>query len=158
MGMLYCSVSSPSDLRRGSEWEARVLGSGIIVILYVSAVNLCGAQTLVIAATSWGMFEEMIMVPDNEGKKGLATSHRVLIFFLYSLPPLRESSYSTLHHAIISVSFSSSVMSSSYCKSLIDKWIIIGWMMFCVSAWTLDCWKFQLFWGNKVCVCTKPKQ
>lgn len=46
-----------------------------VVILHVSALNLGGTQTLVIAATSWAMlFEEIIMDSDNEGKKGSATS------------------------------------------------------------------------------------
>lgn len=65
---------------------ACVLGLEMIVILHISALELCGAQTLVIAVTSWEMlFEEIIMVSDNEGKR--AWLHPTeYFFFLYSLP------------------------------------------------------------------------
>lgn len=65
-------------------------------VLGVSALNLGGSQTLVIAATSCAMlFEEIIMDSDNEEKKGLATSYRVRLFFFLPLcvSPHCESSY-----------------------------------------------------------------
>lgn len=109
---------------------ACVLGLEMIVILHVSASELCGAQTLVIAVTSWEMlFEEIIMVSDNEGKRAWLHPTEYFFFSLQS-SLLCESSYSRLHHTIISVSVSSSVTSSSNFKSLIDKWIVIGWKMF----------------------------
>lgn len=147
-----------SNLRRGSEEVACVFGLEIIVILHISALNLCGAQTLVIAVTSWPMlFEDIIMVSDNEGKKAWLHPTEYFFFPLQS-SPLCESSYWRLHHTIISVSVSYTAMPSSNFKSLIEKWIIIGWKMFWVSACTQDCGNFQLLWGNQVCVCIKAKQ
>lgn len=60
----------------------------IIIILHVSALNLCGAQTLVIAVTSCEvLFEEIIMAPDNEGK-GLGYIPQSTFFLFTVFPPL----------------------------------------------------------------------
>lgn len=134
------------NLRPVLEWLACVLGLEIIVILRLSASNLCSAQTLVIAATSWPMlFEEIIMASDNEGK--WAWLHPTEYFFFLTVFPVCESSYWRLHRTIISVSVSSGAMSSFGSGSSIVRWIIIGWKMFWVSAWVLDCGNVQLVWG-----------
>lgn len=62
----------------------------IIVILHISALNLSGAQTLVIAVTSWPMlFEEIIMDSDNEGKRAWLhpTEYSFFLFFHFTVFP-----------------------------------------------------------------------
>lgn len=54
-----------------------------IVILNISALNLCDAQALVIAVASWATsFEEIIMEYDNEGKR--AWLHPTVCFFFFT--------------------------------------------------------------------------
>lgn len=93
---------------------ASVLGLEI-VILNVSALNLCDAQALVIAETSWAtLFEEIIMEYDNEGKR--AWLHPTVYFFFTAVfyPPLRERRLlKTAPHNYLSISVSSHVMLSS---------------------------------------------
>lgn len=82
---------SSKNLSCGSEWVASVLGLEIIVILHISALNRFDAQTLVIAATSWAMlFEEIIMEYDNEAERAWLHSTEYFFFFhLRSSPSVK---------------------------------------------------------------------
>lgn len=101
--MFMTSWVQEFDLWRGSEWVACVLGLEIIVILHISALNLCGAQTLVIAVASWAMlFEEIIMDSDNEGKR--AWLHPTEYFFFFTVfPPLWKQLLKTAPRNYLSI-------------------------------------------------------
>lgn len=122
---------------------------------YISALNRGDAQTVVIAATSWAMLFEEIIMDLITREKGFGYILQSIFFPFTVFPPLWKQLLKTAPHNYLSICpLWVSVMSSSNFKSLIDKWIIIGWKMFWVSAWILDCGNFQLFWGMEVCVCS----
>lgn len=83
--LLWLGVFEISKVFKHVTW----LAQWVAFVLGVSALNLGGSQTLVIAATSCAMlFEEIIMDSDNEGKKGFGYILQSTSFFfcLYASP------------------------------------------------------------------------